>query len=120
MGSKLSSPIPSLSNLENHVQDMLTKSLSFNDVNVNVKTILQSLSFNRLTSDPKGMEPNGSQNALLDGSSSFNQREIKSPLSLTTPTDNEMESCMKLSNYKAKENPVQTWQSTEDDSTRLH
>ncbi|KAL4309584.1 hypothetical protein GQ457_01G014460 [Hibiscus cannabinus] len=106
MGSKFSSPIPSLNNLENHVQDILTKSLSFNDVNVNVKTMLQTLSFNRLSSDPKGLEQNGSQNVLPDGSSSFSKRDMKSPLSLTTPTDNEFESCMKLSNDKAKEMPA--------------
>ncbi|GMJ13985.1 hypothetical protein like AT3G58480 [Hibiscus trionum] len=104
MGSRFSSPVGSLSNLENHVQDILTKSLSFNEVSV--KTMLQSLSFKGVASDPTEVESNGSGNVLLDESSSFNKREINPELSLETPTDIETERCMKLSNDKTEEKPV--------------
>ncbi|XP_039061058.1 IQ domain-containing protein IQM6-like [Hibiscus syriacus] len=82
MESKLSSRIGS-----NHVQSMLGKSLSFNEVKV--KTRLQSLSLKRPASDPKGMDPNGSGNMLLEESSSSEN-----------PTFVETESFMKSNNDK--------------------
>ncbi|KAE8690558.1 Homogentisate prenyltransferase isoform 1 [Hibiscus syriacus] len=82
MGSKFSSPIGSLRSLEDQVQSMLGKSLSFKDVSV--KTMLQSLSFKRVASD-QGVEPKG-----LEESSSFV----------------ETERCMKLRNDNIHEKPV--------------
>ncbi|KAB2098043.1 hypothetical protein ES319_A01G211100v1 [Gossypium barbadense] len=97
MGAKFSSPINSLHNLENQVQALFTKSISFKDVNV--KTVMQSFSFNRLVSNPKGLEPNGcgTGSMQLEEPSSFDKKEILSHIKENNTVFVKPESCNNIS-----------------------
>ncbi|XP_057956450.1 IQ domain-containing protein IQM2 [Malania oleifera] len=84
MGISFSCPFSDHDDLENGIESVIVKSISFGDDEL--KTMLRSISFNGRDSEPAIMRSMGSGKMILEGSISFKRRALETMVSINAPS----------------------------------
>lgn len=82
MGISFSCPFANFDDLDSRLESFLARSLSFGDDGVS--TVYRSISFNSRDTDPATMKPVGANRMIIEGSLSFNGRDLDTMLSFTS------------------------------------
>ncbi len=107
MGISVSCPFSDSSDLENGIESVIVKSISFGKDEA--KTLARSISFNGGDSDPTIVKSLGSGKMIVEGSVSFKRRELGTLISITAPSpDDEKKEAMLLVSPKSDGSDIQS------------
>ncbi|XP_022754360.1 IQ domain-containing protein IQM2-like [Durio zibethinus] len=107
MGVVFSSPFTKCNDVENGLESVTVKSISFGDVGV--KTLVRSINFKSLDSEPAILKSVGSGKMILETSVSFKGRDLERLLSAKSPSSDKTENLpIKAVSLKSKAMDIQS------------
>lgn len=105
MGIPFSCPLTDLDDLDRRLEAYLMRSMSFESLDgSDVGTAMRSVSFNGRDSEPAIMRSFGSGKIILEGSLSFNGRELETTFSFRAPSETEETAFVRCSSSMSREN----------------